>query len=1047
MNKKIYDNTQIFIKTTGIFLEELIHNESLNYNYIIIDEIHERDVNIDLILVIIKSLIEKKDDIKIILMSATIDVNSFYNYFKIFGNYENLVIQIRQKIFYVQEYFIENIEKEYNLKEKQFFENQENVKFSEELFEYIKYIILDIFKKTNNENGILIFLPGLYQIQLLEDYLNNELDESINTNNRIINLKDETKIYIFHSEFKELQKEILKNIKDKRKIILASNIAESSITIPNITYIIDFCLTKEKNYDLKNESDYLKLNWCSKANLKQREGRIGRLSNGIIYRLIHKKFYEQLKETTKPDILRNNLDKIILKIKLYSKEEPYNFLKKCINCPNENEVKQSIKKLQLLGALSMTNDENLSGNLTNLGKIFVELPIEIQYSRLIILTSFFNLIDIGIIISAICSQDNKMFNSILLKNRYELYQIKKEPEFKNNNCDFICSYNIYWKWKKNFGLKMQNNEFDIDLKDLNNNDINIQEKFVKKYGLNLKVLIEILKTEADLKKRLYHLGKFYKNEKQINQIDFSNKENVLLFKFALLGAFYQNLIYGINLNDSKNYEIKYEQLKRTIDIKNTDNINVEDLTTCLNSIISPDKINQIEQYDNYYSIIVNTIDSIVKLFYISNNDIIKLNIKGKSYNCKLYYKIKRNFIAEFYCHDLIIDNESINYKIIESGKKALKKYFLVSDKCIIKRNNKMYSNNICFLPDIKMFDELALIIFTPDLIFESDLNKQYYDKFKIKGNIYNSFFFKYYFGTGDLLKINKLRENMNKLSLLPLYIKKEDSDKKIIEVENKEFKYYQNLVCNNVKSLLNEERIEILRDKEQFAELFNHFFKDFQVIDNFKSKNCMMEEFKNLKSNPNDFLKPLKPIENINEDFRIETEEGKKNLLEENKKYKEIVNLLEKKFNYAKLIYRDDYSINLHCKLCDYFICTGEDIIRFNFVKDENYNKNIIYIPSWPVFINNSDNNECDFVKECKNRNIKVDNYISCISNNHIYGGEYSNKYFITCFSNLYIKDFDGNKEDFDESFIKDNFQKLKNKINSTKKCFIKKKIIILYCD
>ena len=118
------------------------------------------------------------------------------------------------------------------------------------------------------------------------------------------------------------------------------------------------------------KTDFLKLNWCSKANLKQRAGRVGRINNGFVFRLIHKKFYEKLKETPKPEILRSSLDKIILKIKVYSNEEPYNILQECINCPNENEVKKSIKKLKFLGALSMTNDENLSGNLTYLGKIY-----------------------------------------------------------------------------------------------------------------------------------------------------------------------------------------------------------------------------------------------------------------------------------------------------------------------------------------------------------------------------------------------------------------------------------------------------------------------------------------------------------------------------------------------------------------------------------------------------------------------------------------------------------------------------------------------------
>ena len=226
-----------------------------------------------------------------------------------------------------------------------------------------------------------------------------------------------------------------------------------------------------------------------------------------------------------------------------------------------------------------------------------------------------------------------MFNSKSLKNRYELYQIKKESEFQNQNCDFICSYNIYWKWKRNFGVKMQSNEFDIYLNDLNNEDKIVQEKFIKRYGLNLRVLIEILKTEADLKNRLYHFGKFFKSEKQI---DFSNRENELFFKFALMGTFYQNLIYAYFKNEkvnNRNYtKENIEKLKRTIEIKNINNEDLNDIIKCLNSIISPDKILEINNFNNSFSILVNDTDSIVKLYYISNNDEINLNIPEKSFN-------------------------------------------------------------------------------------------------------------------------------------------------------------------------------------------------------------------------------------------------------------------------------------------------------------------------------------------------------------------------------------------------------------------------------
>ena len=101
------------------------------------------------------------------------------------------------------------------------------------------------------------------------------------------------------------------------------------------------------------------------------------------------------------------------------------------------------------------------------------------------------------------------------------------------------------------------------------------------------------------------------------------------------------------------------------------------------------------------------------------------------------------------------------------------------------------------------------------------------------------------------------------------------------------------------------------------------------------------------------------------------------------------------------------------------------------------------------IKIFNYDNKIClesDFVKECNNENIIVDYFISC-KNNHIFGGKYLEKNFITCFSKLYIKDFDDNKEDFDYSYINNNFQKLKNKINYTKERIYKEKNNKFFCD
>ena len=1043
MDKEIYNNTQIFIKTTGVFLEECIHEDDLNYDCIIIDEVHERDVNIDLVLIMVKKLLEKKDNIKVILMSATINIQTFSNYFYKYGNYNNLVLEVKEKIHKIKEYYIEDIEenlKDYHIYMKNFNENKGEPYFNEDLFEYVKYIIIEIYKKSNEEESILIFIPGLYEIKSLENYLNKQFEESH------LNIKNNTEILILHSELKELQKKVFENIKGKRKIILSTNIAESSITIPNITYVIDFCLTKENQFDSINQNDLLKLNWCSKANLKQRSGRTGRTNNGFVFRLIHKEFYDKLSETPKPEILRTSLDKVILKIKVYSNEEPHKILKGLIDCPKEDEIFKSIKKLKLLGALSMTNNEYLSGNLTDLGKIYAELPIDIQYSRLIILTSFFDLIDAGIVVSSICSQEKKMFSVKNLKNKYDLYQIKKESEFyQNQDCDFIICYNIYWKWKKLFGTKMQHDEFDVYFEEKKSVE---QDNFIKKYGLNFRVLIEILKTESDLKNRLRRFGKFYKTK---NQIDFSNRDNSFFFKIALMGAFYQNLIYAYFQNDKIYNRIYSEEnrdkLKKSIEIKNIDKADLKKVEKCINNIIYPDKILEITDYNGSFSITLGNIDSIVKLYYISNNDKLTLMIDEKYYQFKLSkYEFKVNLKLASTKENIIVDNESINYIVLETDNKVLQKYRFVSNKCIQKNYNKLQCTYLSKLPDIKMFDELSIIIFSPDLIFEGDEHNKVYKSFKLKGIENNNIDFSCYFGTGDLIKINKIRNILNKLTQLPLFIVKDENNKDIEEV-NLEYKKLQEQVFKEIK-LLFKDRIEIIKNKDRYEELFKKFFKDFIVIDDFKSKFSLIEQCKNVQFSPKDFLKPLKPIENLNEDFRSSTEEGKRNILEQKSKFHELIHLLEKEFELAKIIARGDYYINLHCKYCDDYICSANELIDLN----NNKNEKKIYFRNWRcenIKIFEPEESICkesNFVQKCFQENYMIDNFISC-KNNHIFGGKYLENFFITSFSNLCLKYYDGIKEDFNYKFVENNFQFLKEKIIEMKEKLNKKKNETFYCE
>jgi len=609
MDKQYNEKHSIIIKTTGIFLEELVHYENNNnnfiYDYIIIDEVHERDINIDLCLTILKLKFKenKFKNCKLILMSATISENTFSEYFSNLNNNYNVnndkiipapIIKIEEKIYDIETFYLEDIKMNL-LNEDPLFESPNYYSFDilnpyldESLFIYVYKIIEMIqIENINNNSGILIFLPGYNEIILLQNYLINKFIEfSENNKNNInnnIDFMSQIEIHILHSNISYIDQQKIFKKTEKRKLIISTNISESSITIPNIDYIIDFCLMKINKYNKISNTEKLTLIWCSKANCNQRSGRTGRIRKGYVFRLINKNFYyEKMQNFPIPEILRIPLEKCILKIKILNCGEPEYILQNSISIPLLDNIKHSIKNLQNLSCLTFSNKFSNSGFLTFIGKIYNELPIDIKLIKFIIICYCFGILEVGIIISSILNQEKSLFK--FKKNIInDIYECKNYFNNLNNiyndidcyddyflNCDFLISYIIYMNWYKLYGHKYlqlfeyNNNNEKISYYDqqkinwnnfynknnkINKEDIEKENKFIKKNCLDKKVLKEVLRTSIDLKKRLNRLGMYNDNYDKIEIFDLSKQENILLFKYIIFGSFYMNIFKPYYIND------------------------------------------------------------------------------------------------------------------------------------------------------------------------------------------------------------------------------------------------------------------------------------------------------------------------------------------------------------------------------------------------------------------------------------------------------------------------------------------------------------------
>ncbi|CAF1436498.1 unnamed protein product, partial [Didymodactylos carnosus] len=433
--------TRILYCTTGVLLQKLISLKTLvGFTHVILDEVHERDQAMDFLLILVQILWRKNSpNVKIILMSATIEIDKLADYFKQVLNEKVVpaaVLTIGDRLYDVQELYLEHLSKLGPVPDLKIFEPR----LAREAID----VVVKLLKELDDDDGlsgvdfscnlpvqrgtVLIFLPGLLEIQTVHEHLRyprgrptqylEEQDECTKYHYDVIPLHADLSMDDQLSIF-------LPARKTYRKIILATNLAESSITIADVRYVIDFCLTKEMVCDQETNYSCLQLVWASKANCDQRRGRAGRVSDGKCYRLVKRSLYNQLQPFQKPALLQESLDRVVVQAKQLNIGPPKAILALAVEPPNINDIELTILKLKELGALTvrMGSEEIINpfdGDLTFLGRIMAALPIDIELSRLIALGHVFGLVYETVIIAAALS--TKSVFKIYYKDRLQAYK-------------------------------------------------------------------------------------------------------------------------------------------------------------------------------------------------------------------------------------------------------------------------------------------------------------------------------------------------------------------------------------------------------------------------------------------------------------------------------------------------------------------------------------------------------------------------------------------------------------------------------------------------
>ncbi|XP_015062766.1 DExH-box ATP-dependent RNA helicase DExH1 isoform X2 [Solanum pennellii] len=460
--------TRLLFCTTGVLLRRLVQDPDLTgVSHLLVDEIHERGMNEDFLLIILRDLLPRRPDLCLILMSATINAELFSKYFR-----DAPTIHIPGLTYPVAELFLEDVleKTRYLIKsEADNFQGNSRRRMRQQdskrdpltdLFEdvdigshYKGYSMttrqsleawsgslldlglveasIEYICRCEGEGAILVFLSGWDEISKLLD--------KIKANNFLGDTRKFLVLPLHGSMPTVNQREIFdRPPANTRKIVLATNIAESSITIDDVVYVIDCGKAKETSYDALNKLACLLPSWISKASAHQRRGRAGRVQPGVCYRLYPKLIHDAMAQYQLPEILRTPLQELCLHIKSLQFGAIESFLAKALQPPDALSVHNAIELLKTIGALDDTEE------LTPLGRHLCTLPLDPNIGKMLLMGSIFQCLNPALTIAAALAHRDPF---VLPINRKEEADAAKRS-FAGDSCsDHIALLKAFEGWK------------------------------------------------------------------------------------------------------------------------------------------------------------------------------------------------------------------------------------------------------------------------------------------------------------------------------------------------------------------------------------------------------------------------------------------------------------------------------------------------------------------------------------------------------------------------------------------------------------------------
>ncbi len=432
-NDQLSENTQIKLMTDGILLAEIQHDRFLNqYDTIIIDEAHERSLNIDFILGYLKELLPRRPDLKVIITSATIDPERFSNHF---GGAP--IIEVSGRTY--------PVETRYRPLGGETEDDRDQL---EGIFDAVDELC------DEGLGDILIFMNGEREIRDTADALAKR------------KLKD-TEIVPLYARLSAGEQNKIFQPHTGRRIVLATNVAETSLTVPGIKYVIDPGTARISRYSYRTKVQRLPIEPVSQASANQRKGRCGRVQEGICIRLYSEDDFNSRPEFTDPEILRTNLASVILQMTALGLGDIEAF--PFVEAPDKRNILDGVRLLEELGAIN-SNAKDPKKRLTAVGKQLARLPIDPRLARMVLEAPRLGCLkEVMIIAAALSIQDPRERPSDKQQSADD-----KHRRFYHEDSDFLTFVNL-WNHIQKQQKALSGNQFRRQCKDDYLNYLRVRE--------------------------------------------------------------------------------------------------------------------------------------------------------------------------------------------------------------------------------------------------------------------------------------------------------------------------------------------------------------------------------------------------------------------------------------------------------------------------------------------------------------------------------------------------------------------------------------------